>query len=111
MKRKLIAALILVVGLTGFFTLSASAYLDPTTTTFLFQALAGVVAVVGTAIVIFWRRAKRKVNKILGIDENKNMEVEEEFTVVDSDAAESVTDAKEEETVAVGIENNETQDK
>ena len=82
MKRKLTAALILFTGLTGFFTLSASAYLDPTTTTFLFQALAGVVAVVGTAIVIFWRRAKRKVNKILGIDENKNMEVEEEFSVV-----------------------------
>ena len=82
MKRKLTAALILLSGLTGFFTLSASAYLDPTTTTFLFQALAGVVAVVGTAIVIFWRRTKRKVHKILGIDENKNMEVEEEFTVV-----------------------------
>ena len=83
MKRKLTAAAILLLGLTGFFTLSASAYLDPTTTTFLFQALAGVVAVVGTAIVIFWRRAKRKVGKMLGIDENKNMEVEEEFSVVD----------------------------
>lgn len=82
MKRKLTAAAILLTGLSVFFTLSASAYVDPTTTTFLFQALAGVVAVVGTAIVIFWRRAKKKVNKILHIDENKNMEVEDEFTVV-----------------------------
>lgn len=82
MKRKLTAALILFTGLTAFFTLSASAYVDPTTTTFLFQALAGVVAVVGTAIVIFWRRTKKKVGKILGIDENKNMEVEDEFSVV-----------------------------
>ena len=82
MKRKLTALAILLTGLSVFFTLSASAYVDPTTTTFLFQALAGVVAVVGTAIVIFWRRAKKKVNKILHIDENKNMEVEDEFTVV-----------------------------
>lgn len=82
MKRKLAAALILLSGLSVFFTLTSSAYVDPTTTTFLFQALAGVVAVVGTAIVIFWRRAKRKVGKMLGIDENKNLEVEDEFTVV-----------------------------
>ena len=78
MKRKLTAAAILLTGLSVFFTLSASAYVDPTTTTFLIQALAGVVAVVGTAIAIFWRRAKKK----LGIDETKNMEVEDEFTVV-----------------------------
>ncbi|MBP5428128.1 MAG: hypothetical protein J6Z04_02435 [Clostridia bacterium] len=90
MKRKLAAALILLSGLSVFFTLSSSAYVDPTTTTFLFQALAGVVAVVGTAIVIFWRRAKRKVSKMLGIDENKNMEVEDEFTVVgETDAAQA----------------------
>ena len=96
MKRKLLSALILFTGLSAFFTLSASAYVDPTTTTFLFQALAGVVAVVGTAIVIWWRRAKRKVRKALGIDENKNMEVEDEFAVVDEQSEES-TDAKAEE--------------
>ncbi len=79
MKRKMTVALILLTGLSVFFTLSASAYVDPTTTTFLIQALAGVVAVVGTAIAIFWRRAKKK----LGIDETKNMEVEDEFAVVD----------------------------
>lgn len=79
MKRKLTAAAILLTGLSVFFTLSASAYVDPTTTTFLIQALAGVVAVVGTAIAIFWRRAKKK----LGFDETKNMEVEDEFAVVD----------------------------
>ena len=83
MKRKLTAALILRTGLSVFFTLSASAYVDPTTTTFLIQALAGVVAVVGTAIAIFWRRAKKK----LGIDETKNMEVEDEFAVVDENGA------------------------
>ena len=79
MKRKLTAALILLTGLSVFFTLSASASVAPTTTTFLIQALAGVVAVFGTAIAIFWRRAKKK----LGIDETKNMEVEDEFAVVD----------------------------
>lgn len=97
MKRKLTALAILLTGLSVFFTLSASAYVDPTTTTFLFQALAGVVAVVGTAIVIFWRRAKKKVNKMLGIDENKNMEVEDEFTVV-GETGEAAPDAKTEKT-------------
>ena len=96
MKRKLLSALILFAGLSAFFTLSASAYVDPTTTTFLFQALAGVVAVVGTAIVIWWRRAKRKVRKAFGIDENKNMEVEDEFAVVDETSTEA-TDAKAED--------------
>ena len=94
MKRKLTAALILLTGLSVFFTLSASAYVDPTTTTFLIQALAGVVAVVGTAIAIFWRRAKKK----LGIDETKNMEVEEEFSVVgeDGEAAAGTEEEKKE---------------
>ena len=98
MKRKLTALAILLTGLSVFFTLSASAYVDPTTTTFLFQALAGVVAVVGTAIVIFWRRAKKKVNKILHIDENTNMEVEEEFSVVGEKTEENADSAPVDET-------------
>lgn len=82
MKRKLIAALILFTGLSVFFTLSASAYVDPATTSILIQSLAGVAAVVVTGVVVLWVSLKRKVKKALHIDDSKNTEVEDEFSVV-----------------------------
>ena len=54
MKRKLLAALILFTGLSVYFTLSASAYVDPATTSVLIQSLAGVGAVVITGVVVMW---------------------------------------------------------
>ena len=40
------------------------------------QAVAGVVIAVGAAAGIYWRKAKKKIDKSLGIDENRNKEVE-----------------------------------
>ena len=51
-------------------------YIDPSVVTYLIQAVAGVVIAVGAAVVIYFRKAKKKVNDKLGIDENKNKEVE-----------------------------------
>ena len=51
-------------------------YIDPSVTTYLIQAIAGVVIAVGAGLAIYFRRAKKKVNEKLGIDENKNKEVE-----------------------------------
>ncbi len=51
---------------------SACAYIDPSTTTFIIQAVAGVAVAVGAVFSIWWRRAKKKVQKSLGIDENAN---------------------------------------
>jgi len=51
---------------------SAFAYIDPSTTTFIIQAVAGVAVAVGAVFSIWWRRAKKKVQKTLGIDENAN---------------------------------------
>lgn len=51
-------------------------YIDPSVVTYLIQAVAGVVIAVGAAVGIYFRRAKKKVNEKLGIDENKNKEVE-----------------------------------
>ena len=51
-------------------------YIDPSVVTYLIQAVAGVVIAVGAAVAIYFRKAKKKVNDKLGIDENKNKEVE-----------------------------------
>lgn len=55
-----------------------SAYIDPSVATFATQAIAGVVIAVGTVAGILWRRAKKKVQDKLGIDENSKKEVEDE---------------------------------
>lgn len=51
-------------------------YIDPSVMTYLVQAIAGVVIAVGAVATIWIRKAKKKVNDKLGIDENRNKEVE-----------------------------------
>ena len=51
-------------------------YIDPSVTTYLIQAIAGVAIAVGAGLAIYFRKAKKKMNEKLGIDENKNKEVE-----------------------------------
>ena len=51
-------------------------YIDPSVVTYLIQAVAGVVIAVGAVVGIYFRKARKKVNDKLGIDENKNKEVE-----------------------------------
>ena len=61
------------------------AYIDPSVVTILIQASAGVVIALGAAIGIYWRTAKKKINDTLGIDENKNKEVEDDEIVDDTE--------------------------
>lgn len=65
------------------FGLNANAYIDPSVMTYLIQVIAGVVVAVGAVVGIYWRKAKKKVNEKLGIDENKNKEVESDEILVD----------------------------
>ncbi len=51
-------------------------YIDPSVTTYLIQAIAGIVIAVSAGLVIYFRKAKKRVSDRLGIDENKNKEVE-----------------------------------
>ena len=64
------------------FGANANAYIDPSVMTYLIQAIAGVVIAVGAVVGIYWRKAKKKVNEALGVDENKNKEVESDDIVV-----------------------------
>lgn len=73
-------------GLCGMllFGRDANAYIDPSVMTYIIQAVAGVVVAVGAVVGIYIRRAKKKVNEKLGIDENRNKEVESDEIVVDN---------------------------
>ena len=68
------------------FGANARAYIDPSVLTVLIQAIAGVVIAVGAVVGIYWRKAKKKVNEKLGIDENRNKEVESDDIIVEAEA-------------------------
>lgn len=77
----------LTVAITGFgamllFGVNGNAYIDPSVVTYLIQAVAGVVIAVGAALGIYFRKAKKKLNEKLNIDENRNKEVESDEIIV-----------------------------
>lgn len=84
---KLFNRLLLAVGLMVMFSTTAFAYLDPSVMTYTVQVVAGVVVAVGAVIGIYWRRAKKKVQNTLGIDENAKKEVEEDVIEINDDTA------------------------
>lgn len=65
--------------------LPASAYIDPSVATFTVQVIAGAAVAIGAVVGIVWRKAKKKVQDKLGIDENANKEVEEDIQFDDED--------------------------
>lgn len=81
MKKHYGSALYLVACLLLMMTPTAHAYIDPSVTTFLIQAIGGVAIAVGAVVMIFWRRAKKKVSEKLGIDENAAKETEADVVV------------------------------
>lgn len=80
----LFAAYVFGVGMLAF-GINAKAYIDPSVTTYLIQAIAGIVIAVGAAVGVYLRRAKKKVSEKLGIDENRNKEVESDDLGIDDD--------------------------
>ena len=87
MKNKIMICLSYVlvsIGLTFALAINVHAYIDPSVMTYAIQAIAGVVIAVGAFIGIYFRKAKKKINDKLGIDENKNKEVENDDIVVKS---------------------------
>jgi hypothetical protein len=57
-------------------------YIDPSVMTYAIQAIAGIAIAIGAFIGIYFRKAKKKINDKLGIDENRNKEVETDEIVV-----------------------------
>lgn len=64
--------------LNGMFSLNTGCYLDPSVMTYAIQVVAGVIVAAGAVIGIYWRKAKKKVQDKLGIDENAKKEVEDD---------------------------------
>ena len=60
-------------------------YIDPSVMTYAIQAIAGIVIAIGATVGIIWRKSKKKVSKTLGIDENKNKEVESDEIIIKKD--------------------------
>ena len=76
--RKLLGRLYFVICFVLILSLSASAYLDPSVMTYAIQIIAGIAVAVGAVVGIYWRKAKKKVQDKLGIDENSKKEQEED---------------------------------
>ena len=55
----------------------ASAYIDPSTTTFIVQAGIGLAVAIAAGFSIHWRRAKKKINKAVGREEASKDESDE----------------------------------
>lgn len=81
--RKVFAKMLFVLGLMVTFSTTAFAYIDPSVMTYGIQLVAGLVVAVGAIIGIYWRKAKKKIQNKLGIDENANKEVEEDVTEIE----------------------------
>ena len=66
-----------------FFGLNGNAYIDPSVMTYTIQVVAGIVVAVGAVAGIYIRKMKKKISEKLGLDENKNKEVESDDIIVD----------------------------
>ena len=67
---------------------TAQAYIDPSVLTYVIQAVAGAVIAIGAVAGIYWRRAKKKLNEKLGVDENRNKEVETDEIIIKDEKTE-----------------------
>ena len=70
-------------GIACMLTAPAFAYVDPSVTTFALQAVAAVVVAVAAVAGVLWRKAKKKAQQVLNIDENSKKTVEEDVVAFD----------------------------
>lgn len=80
--KRVLANLMFALGMMFIFSTTAYAYLDPSVMTYAIQVIAGVVVAVGAVIGVYWRKAKKKIQNKLGIDENAKKEIEEEVVEI-----------------------------
>ena len=79
---KVSGALFFVLNFGLLFSVNAMAYIDPSVMTYAIQAVAGIAIAIGAAIAMYWRKAKKKISKKLGVDENRNKEVENDEILI-----------------------------
>lgn len=72
----------------------AFAYVDPSVTTALLSAIVAAVVAVGATVGVLVRKAKKKAQEVLHIDENANKIVEDEIVVNAAPVAETSEEAE-----------------
>lgn len=80
--KKYLSYTCMMAGMAMALSINAAAYLDPSVMTYTIQVVAGVVVAVGAVIGVYWRKAKKKVQDKMGIDENAKKEVEEDVVEI-----------------------------
>ena len=91
MKQKvgmLLSMLFYVLGFIFLFSQNVYGYIDPSVMTYAIQAIAGVFIALGAVVGIYFRKMKKKVNDKLGIDENKNKEIENDEIIIKDEITE-----------------------
>ena len=78
---KLLVVLYFIIGFSLLFSMNAMAYIDPSVMTYAIQAVAGIVIAIGAAVGVYIRSVRKKINQKLGVDENRNKEVESDYIV------------------------------
>ena len=73
---KILFVMFFIVSFMFFYSEYVNAYIDPSVMTYAIQAVAGIAIAVGAFLGIYFRKIKKKVSNKLGIDENKNKEIE-----------------------------------
>lgn len=73
-------------------TVPANAYIDPSVTSYLIQAIAGIVIACGAAAGILWRRIKKAAKTKFGVDLGEKKEVESDIVVFDDETSSAVQD-------------------
>ena len=61
-------------GSAALLTPTVHAYVDPATTSYVVQIIAGIVIACGTGIGIFWNRMRRKMKKLVWVMSEKEFE-------------------------------------
>lgn len=70
--------ILFIFGMMAALSINVSAYLDPSVMTYTIQVVAGVVVAVGAIIGVYWRKAKKKIQNKMGMEENRKKEIEED---------------------------------
>lgn len=83
------------------------AYIDISSVSYVLPIVVGIAVAIGSWVYIHFRRAKSKISKKLGIDENAGKEVEDDIVI--SDESDETPD--ESENIAVVEENVEEEKK
>ncbi|MBQ9510491.1 MAG: hypothetical protein IJR55_02140 [Clostridia bacterium] len=82
-------------------------YIDISAVSMVIPIIAGIIVVISSSVYLIFRRAKSKISKKLGIDENAGKEVEEDVVINDEETSDAENESASEKTdVAATVEEN-----